>query len=192
MRQVIVIFFMSLVLLSHLYPQTSSYKDMKNIIDIEWENAQIIDHPVYGVLILSKDRWKNWIFRSLIVVMVYITLASILLALPKTHEFNFIVSYIFCGALFVISFWLNLCGWMLMRLGVERYGWAFEAVSIPMYLGAYFMTLKVKKDDISYAKIRDEIKRLREEELKNYQDPRLYAISGEYGEWEDEDFLRRL
>lgn len=186
------IFLIFMLMIVYVYAQKSSIsKDMKDIIDIEWENAEIIDHPVYGVLVLSKDRWKNWVFRSLIVVMVYISLSSILLALPKSSEFNFIVSYVFCGSLFVMSFWLNLCGWMLMRLGILSYGWIFEFVSIPMYIGSYFMTLRIKKYDISYAKIKDEIRKIKEDEIKNYQDPRLYAVSGVYGEWEDEDFIRR-
>lgn len=165
-------------------------KDMQNIIDIEWENAQVIDHPVYGVLILSKDRWKNWVFRSLIILMIYVSVASITLSIPKTSDINFAASYILCGALFVISFWLTLSGWMLMRLENYKYGWIFVTVSLPLYLGSYMITMVIKNKDISYEKIKDEIRRLKEEEMKNYEDPRLYAISGEYGEWEDEDFIR--
>lgn len=165
-------------------------KEMQNTIDIEWENAQIIDHPVYGVLILSKDRWKNWVFRSLVVIMIYISIFSILLALPKTSDLNFAASYILCGSLFVVSFWLTLCGWMLIRLDSYKYGWSFIVVSLPMYVGSYLITIMIRNKDISYEKIKDEIRKIKEEEMKNYEDPRLYAISGSYGEWEDEDFIR--
>ncbi|MCX7642057.1 MAG: hypothetical protein N2Z20_05420 [Elusimicrobiales bacterium] len=191
-RLIFILLFHLLLPYEFLYSEKSQNfsSDMKEVIDIEWENAEIIDHPVYGVLILSKDRWKNWVFRSTIVIMVYISISTILLAIPKSSEFNFIISYILCGSMFVLSFWLSLCGWMLNRLGTFKYGWLFIFLSLPMCIGSYFMTLRTKKYDISYSKIKDEIKKLKEEEMKNYQDPRLYAISGMYGEWEDEDFIR--
>ncbi len=175
-----------------LYSQKNPYYSdkVKDVIDIEWENAEIIDHPVYGVLVLSKDRWKNWVFRSLIVIMVYISILIVLIAIPKTSDFVLSVCYVFCGSLFVISFWLSLCGWMLLRLGSFNYAWLFMALSLPMYAGAYFITLRIKKYDISYAEIKEEIRKIKEIEEKNYEDPRLSAVSGRYGEWEDEDFVR--
>ncbi|MGC8867042.1 MAG: hypothetical protein ACP5PA_02370, partial [Elusimicrobiales bacterium] len=109
---------------------------------------------------------------------------------PKTSDFVISVCYILCGSLFVISFWLTLCGWMLWRLGIHNYAGLFIALSLPMYAGSYFMTLRLKKYDISYAEIREKIRKIKEIAEKNYEDPRLYAISGKYGEWEDEDFIR--
>lgn len=164
--------------------------NMKEVIDIEWENAEIIDHPVYGVLVLSKDRWKNWVFRSLIVIMVYISIIIVMVSIPKNSDFIISGCYIFAGSLFVLSFWLDMCGWMLLRLRSFKYGWSFILISLPMYIGSYIITMKIKKYDISYAEIKEEIKKAKEIEQANYEDPRLSAVSGIYGEWEDEDFIR--
>jgi hypothetical protein len=167
---------------------TSTYKG--EIIEIEWDkNAEIIDHPVYGVIVLSKDRWKNWVFRSLVIIMIYLSIISVVLAMGKTSELGFAVSYILSGALFSISIWLGLSGWMLMRLNSYSYGWSFFGVSVLMFVGSYLSLLKIKNYDISYVKIREELKKINEMKNATVEDKRLVAINGEAGEWEEEDII---
>jgi hypothetical protein len=167
---------------------TSTYKG--EIIEIEWDkNAEIIDHPVYGVIVLSKDRWKNWVFRSLVIIMIYLSMISVVLAMGKTSELGFAVSYILSGALFSISIWLGLSGWMLMRLNSYSYGWSFVGVSVLMFVGSYLSLLKIKNYDISYVKIREELKKINEMKNATVEDKRLVAINGEAGEWEEEDII---
>jgi hypothetical protein len=167
---------------------TSTYKG--EIIEIEWDkNAEIIDHPVYGVIVLSKDRWKNWVFRSLVIIMIYLSMISVVLAMGKTSELGFAVSYILSGALFSISIWLGLSGWMLMRLNSYSYGWSFVGVSVLMFVGSYLSLLKIKNYDISYVKIREELKKINEMKNATIEDKRLVAINGEAGEWEEEDII---
>ena len=167
---------------------TSTYKG--EIIEIEWDkNAEIIDHPVYGVIVLSKDRWKNWVFRSLVIIMIYLSIISVVLAMGKTSELGFAVSYILSGALFSISIWLGLSGWMLMRLNSYSYGWSFVGVSVLMFVGSYLSLLKIKNYDISYVKIREELKKINEMKNATVEDKRLVAINGEAGEWEEEDII---
>jgi hypothetical protein len=130
-------------------------------VEVEWgDRAEIIDHPVYGVIVLSKDRWKNWVFRSLIIIMVYLSLLIVILSIPKTSELNLIVAYILSGSAFVVSFWETLSGWMLTRLNNYKYGWSFILISIPMYLASYFAVIRVKKNDISYSQIKEEFKKI--------------------------------
>jgi len=167
---------------------TSTYKG--EIIEIEWDkNAEIIDHPVYGVIVLSKDRWKNWVFRSLVIIMIYLSMISVVLAMGKTSELGFAVSYILSGALFSISIWLGLSGWMLMRLNSYSYGWSFVGVSVLMFVGSYLSLLKIKNYDISYIKIREELKKINEMKNATVEDKRLVAINGDAGEWEEEDII---
>jgi len=167
---------------------TSTYKG--EIIEIEWDkNAEIIDHPVYGVIVLSKDRWKNWVFRSLVIIMIYLSMISVVLAIGKTSELGFAVSYILSGALFSISIWLGLSGWMLMRLNSYSYGWSFVGVSVLMFIGSYLSLLKIKNYDISYVKIREELKKINEMKNATIEDKRLVAINGDAGEWEEEDII---
>lgn len=193
MIKIILLLFLFLNSVS-VYSQVKSKQEkIPDNIEIEWEkNAEIIDHPVYGIIVLSKERWKNWVFRSSIIIMIYISMMIILLAIPKRFEINFIISYILCGSLFVISFWETLSGWMLMRLNSYTFGWSFVFISIPMYVGSYFATIRTKKYDISYAQIKEEFKKIQEEAKKNYEDTRMLAISGVPGEWEDEDFIRHI
>ncbi|MEF3279880.1 MAG: hypothetical protein K6357_02800 [Elusimicrobiota bacterium] len=160
-------------------------------VDYDWgKNAEIIDHPVYGVIVLSKDRWKNWVFRSSIIIMLYISLMIVILSIPKNSELNIIVAYILCGSVFVISFWETLSGWMLTRLNSYAYGWSFIFISLPMYLASYFAVIKIKRYDISYAQIKEEFKKMQDMAAKTYEDPRLAPISGVPGDWEEEDFIR--
>jgi len=167
---------------------TSTYKG--EIIEIEWDkNAEIIDHPVYGVIVLSKDRWKNWVFRSLVIIMIYLSMISVVLAMGKTSELGFAVSYILSGALFSISIWLGLSGWMLMRLNNYSYGWSFVGVSVLMFVGSYLSLLKIKNYDISYVKIQEELKKINQMKNATVEDKRLVAINGEAGEWEEEDII---
>lgn len=160
-------------------------------VEVEWgDRAEIIDHPVYGVIVLSKDRWKNWVFRSLIIIMVYLSLLIVILSIPKTSELNLIVAYILSGSAFVVSFWETLSGWMLTRLNSYKYGWSFILISIPMYLASYFAVIRVKKNDISYSQIKEEFKKMQQLNADSYEDSRLLPISGVPGDWEDEDFVR--
>lgn len=171
--------------------EPKNYQVKEDMVDLEWgDRAEIIDHPVYGVIVLSKDRWKNWVFRSLIIIMVYFSIMIVILSIPKNSELNIIVSYILAGSSFVVSFWETLSGWMLTRLNSYKYGWSFILISIPMYIASYFAIMRVKKYDISYAQIKEEFKKMQSLNAESYEDSRLIPVSGVPGDWEEEDFLR--
>ena len=193
-KKIFVILFFCFIFFSldNIYSQiitTTTYKG--KIIEIEWDkNAEIIDHPVYGVIVLSKDRWKNWIYRCLIIIMVYLSIISVVLATGKSSELGFAVSYILGGSLFSISIWLGLSGWMLMRLNQYSYGWGFVGVSLLMFVGAYLSIIKIKNYDVSYLKIKEEIKKINEMKESSLEDKRLVAINGDAGEWEEDDIIR--
>jgi len=194
-KKIIFAFFMALALLNiAAYCQNNSDKkefdNKSDSVEIDWgERAEIIDHPVYGIIILSKDRWKNWVFRSLIIIMIYLSVMVVVVSIPKNSEMNLIISYLLCGSVFVISFWETLSGWMLTRLNSYKYGWSFIFIAIAMYIASYFAIMRVKRYDISYAQIREEFKKM--QSLNTNEDQRLIPISGVAGEWEDEDFVNK-
>jgi len=180
--------FFSAVDVSSQVVVTTTFKGQ--IVEVEWDkNAEIIDHPVYGVIVVSKDRWKNWVFRFLVVIMVYLSVISVVLGMEKSSEIGFMISYILCGSLFSISVWCGLSGWMLMRLNNYTYGWSFIGVSFLMFVGSYLSLLRVKNYDISYIKIKEELKKISEMKEVSKEDKRLVAVSGEVGEWEEEDII---
>ena len=185
---VISIIVLSVNFLSSQIITTTTYKGQ--IVEIEWDkNAEIIDHPVYGVIVLSKDRWKNWVFRALIIIMVYLSMISVVIGMGKSSELGFAVSYILNGSLFAISIWGGLSGWMLMRLNSYGYGWSFVGVSVLMLIGSYISLLRIKNYDISYLKIKEELKKMAQMKEITQEDLRLTAVRGEAGEWEEEDII---
>lgn len=188
MKKVFFIFIFLSTLIAVSYPQQSQLsKEKKEILEIQYENAQIVDHPVLGVLILSNDRWKNWIVRSFIVVLIFVTFIVLNLSLAKNTEANIIISYFLNGAMFTVSYWTTLCGWMLTRLNKNLYGLGFIALSLIMYVVTYILTMKTKKSDISFATLKESFQKLA---ATKQEDKRLAPISGLPGDWLEEDLVR--
>ncbi|MEW5950781.1 MAG: hypothetical protein AB1637_02710 [Elusimicrobiota bacterium] len=189
MKKIIFSFFM-IFSASYLFPQDSKnipeeYK--KEILEIDYSNAQIVDHSVYGVMILSLDRWKNWLVRSSIIAMVFATLIILLISMPKDNELNIMIAYSISGAMFSVAFWETLAGWMLTRLSQNFYGFLIISASIIMYAAFYISVLKIKKTDLSFSAIKESFQKMSQ---ISKEDPRLASVSGLPGDWEKEDFVR--
>ncbi|HAF95034.1 MAG: hypothetical protein A2X34_03135 [Elusimicrobia bacterium GWC2_51_8] len=155
-------------------------------ITSEYEDADIIDDPVYGVVALSKQRWKNWVLRAVYLLLIDIALVMLIIALPKTDEYTIITSYILSGASFVLALWEFLCAVFLFQLGSTS--WLYVApVSFIMGAVFYLMLLKIKKFDTS---LEDLKKSFQQMNAVNKEDARLVSVDGTPGNWPDQDFIR--
>lgn len=159
----------------------------RNFLEIDYSNAQIVDHSVYGVMILSLDRWKNWLVRSSIIVMVFATLVILFISIPKDSELNITLAYAITGAMFSVAFWETLAGWMLTRLSQNFYGSLIIGISFLMYAAFYVSLTKIKKTDLSFSSIKESFQKTSQ---LDKEDPRLIYVNGLPGDWEKEDFIR--
>jgi len=190
MKKTILLYFLlmaNIIIAIPSYNQINNQdKNKKTNMEIVYENAQIIDHPVLGILILSKDRWKNWIVRNFIIISIFIALTIFNLSLPKDNEINIIFSYFLGGAIFIVSIWETLAGWMLTRLNKNLYGLIFILISIPMYIFTYIMLMKTKKADISFDTLKKSFQKLSQ---TSNEDKRLSPIPGTPGDWVEDDII---
>jgi hypothetical protein len=150
-----------------------------------YEDAEIINDPVAGTIILYKYRWKNWVARALYLTVINIALLVIILSLSKTEEYNIIISYILCGSCFTVSFWIFLCAILLAQL--KTLAWTYIG-PISMVTGAlgYAMLMKVKKYDVSLAELKESFQKLR---ATSHEDPRLASVDGSPGDWPPDDLV---
>ena len=95
------------------------------------EDAELVDSPMYGTLVLSKNRWKNWVARALYLTVINIALILMVSFLSKSDERNLIIAHVVAGASFAISFWIFLCALLLMKLNE-----VWQAVSTELYKAA--------------------------------------------------------
>lgn len=158
----------------------------QSIAETTYVDAELIEHPVYGTIMLSKSRWKNWVARALYLTVINIALLVIILSFSKTEEYNIIISYVLCGASLTVSFWVFLCAVLLAQL--KSAAWTYIApISFVTAAAGYFMVLKVKKYDVSLAELKESFQKLRAAE---HEDPRLVSVDGSPGDWPGDDFVR--
>ena len=176
-------------LMAAAFPVFSQYgqNTRKTELEVGYENAEKIDHSVYGIMILSKDRWKTWILRSTMIISIFIAALIIFFSIPKNNEINIVISYGITGSLFILSFWTTLAGWMLMRLNRKLIGTAFVACSAVMYAVFYLCVIKTKKSDISFATLKESFQKLAND---TREDGRLVSVSGQPGDWVEDDFSK--
>jgi hypothetical protein len=158
----------------------------QSMAETTYEDAEIINSPVYGTIILSKNRWKSWVARALYLVLINIALVAIILSLSKTEEYNIIVSYILIGSSLTVSFWDFLCAILLFRLG--SYSWTYiAAVSFVTSAIGYIVMLKIKRYDVSLTELKESFKKM---SSVSREDVRLASVDGSPGDWPDQDFTR--
>lgn len=159
----------------------------KPLAETTFEDAEIINHPVYGTIILSKSRWKNWVARALYLTLINITLIVVILSFSKTEEYNIIIAYTLCGASFTVSLWIFLCAVLLQQLG--SYAWTYVVpAALVTWAVDYLVLMKIKKYDISLSELKESYKKLR---AASHEDPRLASVDGSPGDWPEEDFIVR-
>ena len=155
-------------------------------ITSEYEDAEIIDDPLYGVVVVSKQRWKNWALRAVYLLLIDIALILLIISLPKSEEYNIIISYVLSGASFVLAFWEFLCAVFLFRLGSAS---CLYIAPVSFIMGAvfYLVLLKIKKFDTSLADLKESFRQMN---AVNKEDSRLVSMDGNPGNWPDQDLIR--
>lgn len=151
-----------------------------------FEDAVMVNHPIYGTVMFSKYRWKNWVTRALYLTLINIALLAIIISLSKTEEYNIIVAYVLSGASFSISFWIFLCAVLIFQLGANA--WVYVApVSAVTAAISYIVLMKIKKYDISLTELKESFKKM---SAASHEDQRLVSVEGTPGDWPNEDFIK--
>ncbi|MEK7721546.1 MAG: hypothetical protein AAB359_04060 [Elusimicrobiota bacterium] len=151
-----------------------------------FEDAVLVNHPIYGTIIFSKHRWKSWVTRALYLTLINIALTAIILSLSKTEEYNIIAAYVLSGAGFAISFWTFLCAALIFRLDSNAWLYVLPVSAATSAVG-YIVLMKIKKSDISLTELKESFKKMR---AASHEDQRLVSVEGPPGDWPDEDFIR--
>lgn len=151
-----------------------------------YEDADIVNHPIYGTLLVSKFRWKSWLTRSLYLTLINIALIAIILSLSKNEEHNIIVAYVLSGMSASISFWAFLCAVLIYQLGSGTWLYVLPAAGVTGAAG-YLVLLKIKRSDTSLSELKESFQKMR---AAANEDPRLSSVAGTPGDWPGEDFVR--
>jgi hypothetical protein len=161
-------------------------KVQKAVVETTFEDAEIVNHPVYGTIVISKHRWRNWVTRALYLTMVNIALIVILFSLPKNEEHNIIVSYTLSGMSMTVSFWVFLCAVLIYQLNSNA--WTY-VLPVSVFTGAagYLALMRIKRSDISLTELKESFQKMR---AASTEDPRLTSVPGTPGDWAGEDFVK--
>lgn len=161
-------------------------KIVQSVTETTFEDAEIVNHPIYGTMMLSKSRWKNWVAHALYLGLINIALLAIILSLSKTEEFNIIIGYIFSGASLTVSFWTFLCAILIFQL--KSAAWLYILpVALVTGVSGYLILMKIKKSDISLTELKESFQKM---SAATHEDQRLASVDGSPGDWPEQDFLK--
>ncbi|MFA6434333.1 MAG: hypothetical protein WCW52_06525 [Elusimicrobiales bacterium] len=158
----------------------------KEIVSVDYVDAEMVNDPVLGVFMVSKSRWKNWAARAGYLVMLDLALMVILFSLPRNEEHNIIIAYTLSGVSAALSFWVFLCAWLLLRLHASAWMIVLP-LSLAMAAAAYIVLMKIKRSDVSLTELKESFRKM--SDLSN-QDARLASVEGRPGDWPNQDFIR--
>lgn len=151
-----------------------------------FEDAVMVNHPIYGTVMFSKYRWKNWVTRALYLTLMNIALIAIILSLSKTEEYNIIIAYVLSGSSFAVSLWIFLCAVLIFQLGANA--WLYVGpVSLVTTAVGYIVLMKIKKFDVSLTELKESFKKM---SAASQEDQRLISVLGTPGDWPNEDFIK--
>lgn len=162
-----------------------SEKVVKAAAVTTYEDAEIVNHPVYGTIIISKHRWRNWVTRALYLALINIALLVIILSLGKSEEHNLIVSYALSGMSLTVSFWIFLCAVLLFQLKAAAWLYVLPASAVTGFAG-WVVLMKIKRSDVSLTELKESFKKMT---AASKEDPRLASVNGAPGDWPSEDFI---
>ena len=161
-------------------------KLQQSIAETTFEDAEMINHPVYGTIMLSKHRWKGWVTRALYLALINIALIAITLSMARTSESTIIISYILSGASFTISFWTFLCAVLIFQLKAAAWIYVLPVAAVTAGVG-YLVLMRIKKSDVSFTELKESFQKMRSAAV---EDGRLASVDGSPGDWPDDDFVR--
>lgn len=155
-------------------------------VESSFEDAEIVNHPVYGTIVLSKQRWKSWVARALYLALLNIALIAILLSVSKAEEHSIIIAYVLAGASFALSFWIFLCAVLLFRLNAAAWLYVLP-VSAVTGLISHVVLMKIKRSDVSLSELKESFQKM---SVASSEDQRLASVDGAPGDWPDQDFIK--
>jgi hypothetical protein len=161
-------------------------KVQQSAAETTYVDAEIVNHPIYGTIVISKSRWKNWGTRALYLTLINIALLIIIISIPKTYEYALIVSYVLMGMSSAVSLWTFLCAVLLFQLNTTLWAAALPASLVTGGIG-YFLLMRVKRSDVSLSELKESFKKM---SAASREDPRLVSVEGLPGDWPAEDFIR--
>jgi hypothetical protein len=161
-------------------------KIQQGSVSVEYSDAELINDPVRGVFMVSKSRWKNWVARSVYLLIMDVALMVILMSVPKNEEYNIIIAYVLSGSSAILSFWVFLCAWLLFRLHAAAWLMILP-LSLVMAAVTYVVLMKIKRSDISLTELKESFQKM---SAMDNEDQRLVSMEGEPGDWPDGDFIK--
>lgn len=161
-------------------------KIVRAAAETTYEDATLVNHPIYGTYMVSKYRWKNWVTRALYLTLINIALLVIIISLGRTEEYTIIIGYALCGLSATLSFWVFLCAVLVATLGASAWLYVLP-VSLILAALSYLVLMKIKKSDISLAELKESFQKMH---AASNEDPRLASVSGAPGDWPNQDFLK--
>jgi hypothetical protein len=167
-------------------PDNNSDQLEQPAVETTFEDAEIVNNSIYGTIMLSKSRWKNWVGHAMYLALIEIALLSIILSLSKTEEYNIIIGYILSGAGMTLSFWIFLCAILLFQLHAKAWLYVLP-VSLALAAIDYIVLLKIKKYDVSLSELKESFQKM---SATAQEDPRLASVEGVPGDWPDQDLLK--
>ena len=167
-------------------PGDEASQVLKEIVSVDYDDAELINDSVRGVFMVSKSRWKSWVARAVYLLIMDIALIVILLSLPRNEEHNIIIAYILAGASATLSYWVFLCACILMSLKSSTW-MLILPLSLAMAVVTYIILMKIKRLDVSLAELRESFQKM--SALSN-EDARLVSIEGQPSDWPNQDFLK--
>lgn len=161
-------------------------KVQKYAAEVTFEDAEMVNHPVYGTIVLSKYRWRGWVTRALYLTLINIALLAILLSMPRNEEVNIVVGYALCGVSATLSLWIFLCAVLIYKL--KAMAWIYVLpVALFTWAAGYMILMRIKRSDISLSELKESFQKMN---AASTEDPRLTSVPGTPGDWPGEDFLR--
>lgn len=151
-----------------------------------FEDAVMVNHPIYGTIMFSKYRWRNWVTRALYLTLINIALMAIILSLSKTEEYNIIVAYVLSGASAAVSFWTLLCAVLIFQLESNAWLYVLPVSAVTGAVG-YVVLMKISKSDVSFTELKESFKKM---SAASHEDQRLLSVDGAPSDWPGEDFIR--
>ena len=155
-------------------------------VETSFEDGEIVNHPIYGTVVISKNRWKNWVARALYLTLLNVALLTIMLSISKAEEHSIIIAYVLSGASFSLSLWIFLCAVLLFRLDSLSWLYVTPISAVTGFL-SHVVLMKVKRSDISLSELKESFQKMSK---ASPEDQRLVSVDGAPGDWPEQDFLK--
>ncbi len=158
----------------------------RSLAETSYDDAEIVNHPVYGTIVLSKHRWKSWVARALYLTLINIALIAVIISIPKADEYSIIISYVLSGVSSAVSFWIFLCAVLLFRLNSSSWLYVLPIPVITWFI-SHVVLMKIKQSDISLTSLKESFQQMKSAAS---EDPRFVSVDGSPGDWPDQDFMK--